>query len=1060
MRECVHLHVHSHYSLLDGLGKIDDLIQRALELDYKALALTDHGNLYGTIEFYKKAKKLGLKPIIGLEAYLAPRSRFDKATKVDSKIYHLTLLAKNEIGYKNLIKLTTKAWLEGFYYKPRIDKEILKEHSEGLICLSGCPSGEISKTVLSGNYDLAKKKIFEYLDIFGKDNFYLEVNYHHNIEDSKKIKEALKKFSEETKVPLVASYDVHYLKPEDNHAHDIFLAIQTGKDIDEEERLTMRIDDFSLIDKQKFNEIFKDLPSALDKTVEIAEKCDLEIELGKPKMPKFPLPYGETEISYLKKLCLKGIQNRGLNYQEVQERLDYELKIIEQTKFAGYFLVVWDIVKFAKENNLIVGPGRGSVSGSLVAYLLKITEINPLKYGLLFERFLTPDRIEFPDIDLDFSDVKREKIFDHLKEKYGKNHVAQIITFGKMAARAAVRDVGRALGCSFSFVDRLARLIPANLSLSEAENLVDVKKIVDENHKYKEILETAKKIEGTIRHASVHACGLVIAPDALTNYIPLQFAPGEEKTIITQYDMYSINELGLLKMDILGLRTLSIIEDAQKLIHERHQKNIQFDSEFNDKNVYEFLKKGKTIGLFQLEGRGMTEYLKKIKPERLEDLVSLIALYRPGPMELLPSFIRRKFGKEEITYLHPKLESILKETYGIMVYQEQLMQMAQELAGYTPTEADVLRKAVGKKIKSLLESELGRLKEKMVKNGIAKDVAEKIANLIEPFARYGFNKSHAVAYAITGYYTAYLKTYYPLEFLTACLIHEAKDIDRVKIYLKDLKEQGFKVLPPDINESNLYFTIVNDNEVRFGLGSIKNIGGQLIKFIEEDRNQNGPYQSLADFLKRVQHKDLNKKSLESLIKAGAFDRFYPREVLVSNLDYLLGYSQKTKNFNHTRSLFGANSDLYLKSSQPVSSLDILKWERELLGVYLSGHPFESFAPFLKTKIKEISEIMKFEEGRKISLAGVLNEFKRALTKNKEAFAYLEIEDLTNKIEVMLFPKVYEKYFEILKEGRVYYLVGEVQKRENRNIVIADLIIDITDNGKIRSAQNNKLVTKN
>ncbi len=1048
MRDFVHLHVHSHYSLLDGLCKIDELIKRALELNYSALALTDHGNLYGAIEFYTKAKKAGLKPIIGVETYLAPRSRFDKTTKIDSKNFHLTLLAQNEKGYRNLLYLVTKAWLEGFYYKPRIDKELLKECSQGLICLSGCPQGEIPKLLLGGNFDLAKKKVYEYLDIFGRDNFYLEVNYHPKIEDGVKLKSALIKLSEETKVPLVATYDVHYLKSDDVKVHDIFLAIQTGKDVDEEERLTMKIDDFSLVDKVKINELYQDIPQALDMTVEIAEKCNLEIELQKTKMPRFNLPAGETEMSYLRKLCLQGIRERKLNEDEIKNRLDYELKVIEQTNFAGYFLVVQDIVNFAKANKIMVGPGRGSVVGSLVAYLLKITEINPLKYGLLFERFLTPDRIEFPDIDLDFSDIKREKIFNYLKEKYGQDHVAQIITFGKMAARAAVRDVGRALGFSFSFVDRLARLIPADLDLNKAEDLADVKKILQEKEEYRQIIKAAKKLEGTIRHASVHACGLVITPEPLVNYLPLQFAPGDQRTIITQYDMYSVEKLGLLKMDILGIRTLSIIEDAQRLIEENHQQQINFDPDFQDKEVYKFLREGKTVGIFQLEGRGITEYLKKLKPEKFEDLASLIAFYRPGPIELLPSFLRRKFGKEEITYLHPKLEPILKETYGIMVYQEQLMKMAQELAGYSPTEADILRKAVGKKIKSLVDGETQKLKERMIKNAISKEIAEKIVSLVEPFARYGFNKSHAIAYAAVAYYTAYLKTYYPLEFLTACLIHEGKDLDRVKVYLRDFKDYGFVVLPPDINESNFHFTITAEKKVRFGLGSIKNVGRPLVEFIEKERKNNGPYQSLADFLRRVQHKDLNKKSLESLIKAGAFDRFYRREILISNLDYLLEYSQKTKNLQHSKSLFVSNNDLYLKPATSFNPLEILKWERELLGIYLSGHPYEKFAPLLKNKVKNISEILKFEEGRKVSLAGVANEIKRVFTKNKEPFAYLEIEDLTNKIEVMVFPKVYEKYFEILKEGRIYYLVGTVQQRDNRNLVVADLIIDLTENKKI------------
>jgi DNA polymerase-3 subunit alpha len=1039
----VHLHTHSHYSLLDGFSKIDDLIKRASELDFPALALTDHGTLSGAIEFYKKAKKAGIKPIIGSEVYLAPRTRFDKIAKIDSKSYHLTLLTKDEKGYKNLIKLVTKGWLEGFYYKPRIDKEILREYSEGFICLSGCPSSEISKALLSQNYDLAKKLAFEYLDIFGQGNFYIEIDYHPKIEDSKKLKNLLIKLAEETKIPLVVTYDSHYPNPEDASVHDVFLAIQTGKDIDEGERLTMRQDDFSLADYETIFNLHKDIPEGIKNTLEIAEKCSLEMELGKLKLPKYPLPEGENEIGYLRKLAEKGISKRNLNFEEINDRFDYELKIIEKTGFAGYFLIVQDIVNFAKENNLMVGPGRGSVGGSLIAYLLGITEINPLRYGLLFERFLNPERYEPPDIDIDFSDVKRDLVFDYVKRKFGQDRFAQIITFGKMAARAAIRDAGRALGFSFSFVDRLARLIPANLSLQEAEELNDVQKILKENKDYQRIINAAKRLEGTIRHASVHACGTVIAPGPILDYLPLQFAPGEEKIIISQYDMYSVQEIGLLKMDFLGLRNLSIIETSKNLILQRRGKKIVFDDKFDDHNTFELLRQGKTIGVFQLEGKGMTEYVKRLKPEKLEDIAVLLALYRPGPMELIPSFIRRKFSKEEINYLHPKLEPILKETYGIMVYQEQLMKMAQELAGYSPIEADVLRKAVGKKIKSLLDEEIKKLTEKMINHKVNKEIAQKIAKLVEPFARYGFNKSHAVAYAILSYYTAYLKSHFPPEFLTSCLIHEGKDIEKVKIYLQDLKNYGLQILPPDINESNFYFTIVDERTIRFGLSSIKNIGGPLIEFIEEERKRNGPFLSLADFLRRARHKDLNKKSLESLIKAGAFDRFTQRCTLISNLDYLLDYAQKTKNFNNSFSLFGSsNNDLYLKPGKEIDELEILKWEKELLGIYLSGHPYKKYSSKFNGKTKNIKEVLKMEEGMKISLAGVLNEIKRTISKNKEPFAYLEIEDLTNKIEVMLFPKVYENYFEILKEGKIYFLVGTLQKRDNKNILLADLITEV------------------
>jgi DNA polymerase-3 subunit alpha len=1040
----VHLHTHSHYSLLDGLAKIDDLLLKAKELNFDALALTDHGNLYGAIEFYKKAKKSGIKPIIGCEVYLAPRSRFDKTSKIDSKNYHLTVLCKDNTGYQNLIKLISNAWLEGFYYKPRIDKDLLKKNSQGLIALSGCPSGEIPRALLANNYDLAKKLAFEYLDIFGSENFYLEVDYHPHIEDSQRLKSALIKLSQETKIPLVVTYDVHYVNKDDAAIHDVFLAIQTGKDLDEGERLTMKQDDFSLASVDEILKLNSDIPEAIERTVEIAEKCNLEISLNKLQLPQYPLPSGyDREMDYLKKLCQEGLKFRNLDTPEANERLQNELEIIEQTNFAGYFLIVQDIVNFAKNNNLMVGPGRGSAGGSLVSYLLRITEINPLKYGLLFERFLNPHRYEFPDIDIDFSDVSRNLIFNYIKTKFGQDRFAQIITFGKMASRAAVRDAGRALGFSFSFVDRLAKLIPANLSLTEVEKLTDVKKVLKENSDYQKIIAAAKRLEGTIRHASVHACGAIITPGSITNYVPLQFAPGEEKVIVSQYDMYSVNELGLLKMDFLGLRTLSVIETAQKLIYQHHKQEIKFNDEFNDLKTYDLLKQGKTVGIFQLESKGMTEYLKKMKPEKIEDISNLIALFRPGPIELIPSFLRRKFGKEQITYLHPKLEPILKDTYGIMVFQEQLMKLAQVLAGYTPYEADILRKAVGKKIKSLLDEEIDKLVKRMIENGIKKEIAQKIGELIKPFARYGFNKSHSVAYAILGYYTAYLKAHFPIEFLTACLIRESKDIDRVKVYLRDIKNYGFQILPPDINESNFYFTIVNDTTIRFGLGSVKNVGKPLIEFIEEERKNNGPFLNLLDFLKRVKHKDLNKKSLESLIKVGAFDRFYPRDVLINNLDYLLDYSQKAKNFNEQKSLFSSNgNDLYLKPGKAIDKSEILKWEKELLGIYLSGHPFSKFSKRINGKIKAISEVLKMDNGLKVSLAGVLNEMKRSLTKNKEPFAYLEIEDLNDKIDVMLFPKVYENYFENLKEGNVYFIIGTIDKRDSKNIVIADLIKEI------------------
>jgi len=1037
------------------------LLQRTKELGYSALALTDHGNLYGTIEFYKKAKSLGIKPLIGAELYLAKRTRFDRTPKIDSKSYHLTVLTENEKGYKNLIKLVSKAYLEGFYYKPRVDKELLREYHEGLIVLSGCPNGEIPRLILEGNYDLAKKKVFEYLEIFGKDNFFIEINYHPNLEDVKKLKKALIDLAKETNLKTVATYDVHYVYPEDKEIHDIFLAIQQGKDVEEEDRLSMKADDFSLADEKRIYELYGDIEEAILNTLEIAERINLEIELGKHKYPVFPLPPGMTENEYLRKLTYEGLKKRGLeNNPKARERMNYELDVIEKTGFSGYFLIIQDVVNYAKKEKILVGPGRGSAAGSLVSYLLGITEINPLKYDLLFERFLNPERVEAPDIDVDVSDIKRDLIFEYLKKKYGENSFAQIITFGKMASRAAVRDIGRALGFSFSFVDKLARLIPPNMSLSEVESLSDVQKVFKEEPKYKSILEYAKRVEKVVRHVSVHASGVVIAPGDILEILPLQFAPQEVSRIITQYDMNAISDLGLLKMDFLGLRTLSIIEDTLRIIKERHVKEIDFknlnEDNFEDE-VREIYSQGKTIGVFQVEGKGMTEALKQIKPKNLEELSAVLALYRPGPVKLISDYVKRKYGKEPVEYLHPLLEPILSVTYGILVYQEQLMKIATDLAGFTLSEADVLRKAVGKKKVDILQSLKTKLIEGMIKRGISENLAQKIWDWIEPFGQYGFNKSHSISYAYVSYLAAYLKANYPLEFINACLIHEGHDVERIYVYLEEAKKYGFKVLPPDINESDFYFKIVSNETIRFGLGSIKNVGRPLVEAILEERKINGSFKSLIDFFSRVKHKDLNKKSIESLIKAGAFDRFAQREVLISNLDKILNYSNKIKNFVLGKSLFGnKNSDLFFPTFTSLSKIEIYRYEKELLGIYLSGHPFEDFEKFLGGRVKKIRDILNANENLKISLAGVLNKFERKINKDKKPFAYLEIEDLSGRIEVFLPPEIYTNYFEILKEGDIYFIIGETRKKD-KIYVLADIIQNITDLKKIKNLKSSILI---
>ena len=1038
----VHLHVHTHYSLLDGMCKINELVKKAKELGYEALAITDHGNMYGVIEFYKECKKNGIKPIIGVEAYLAPRTIYDKTYKIDSKNYHITLLAKDYQGYLNLIKLITIANLEGFYYKPRIDRNLLKEHGSGLICLSGCLASEISRSILNNGLESAEKLVYEYIDIFGKENFYLEIGWHPGIEESRKVFKPLIELSKKTKVKLVATQDVHYINKEDRDIHDVFLAIQTGKDIDEKERLTMKEDFFHLTSIEEMLDNFKEIPSAIENTLEVAEKCNLEIELNKIKMPVYEVPEGLTADEYLRKLCYEGLKKRNLeNDNKARERLEYELSIIKQTGFASYFLIVQDFVNWAKNNGIKVGPGRGSAAGSLVSYLLRITEVNPLKYNLIFERFLTPERISFPDIDVDFSDIRRDEVIDYLAKKYGQDKVAQIITFGKIASRAAIRDTGRAIGLPYSLCDKIAKLIPQGMDLESALEIPDLIDLYNRNKDVQRLIDISKKIEGTVRHASVHASGVVVTPTKLTDFMPVQYAP-QEKRIITQYDMYSIEDLGLLKLDLLGLRTLSEIETTIELVKQRKGINIHLDYEnLDDPKTYKIYQEGKTVGIFQVEGKGMTEYLKKLKPTNINDINAMIALYRPGPVEYIPSYIKRKFGLEPITYLHPKLEPILKETYGIAIYQEQLMQIAQALAGFTLSEADVLRKAIGKKIASLLEEQKTKMIEGMIKNGIDQKTAEKIWAWYEPFARYGFNKSHSVSYALISYQTAFLKAYHTIEFLTALFIHEGNDTERIKELVEEAKRCGIKILPPDINESRETFTIVDDYTIRFGLSSIKNVGSKLIEDIIAERDKNGPFISIANFLRRVKSKDFNKRSLEALIKAGVFDSLEDRGVLYYNLDYLLEFASKQKSFVYTGAkLFsGQSEEIIFKRQGKVDIFEKLRWEKELLGIYVSNHPIKLIK---NNNFMKIKDIKKYKDEMKVKIIGVINKIKRVITKNNEVLLYVEVEDHTDNIEILVLPEIYNSMPIIWEEGKIISVIGTYNpiKREDR--VVAERISEI------------------
>lgn len=1037
----VHLHVHTHYSLLDGLSKIDDLVSRAQELGFDSLAITDHGNLYGAIEFYKKCLKNNLKPIIGVEAYLAPRRIEDKVPKIDSRSYHLILLAKNYQGYQNLVKLITIAHLQGFYYKPRIDKNLLKEYNEGIICLSGCLAGEIARTLLNDGLEKAKEKVYEYLDIFGKENFYLEIGNHPGLIESRKVFKMLVDLSKLTGVKLVATQDSHYLYKNEKDIHDVFLAVQTGKDIEEEDRLTMKEDYFHLTSFQEMFELFKEIPEALNNTLEVAEKCNLKIELGKVKPPVFELEERLSPYDYLQKLCTEKLEKLNVKDKSAyKERLNYELSVIKEAGFSSYFLIVQDFVNWAKKQNIKVGPGRGSAAGSLVSYLLGITEVDPLKYNLLFERFLTPERISFPDIDVDFSDIRRDEVIEYLANKYGKDKVAQIITFGKMGARAAVRDAGRALKLPYAFCDKIAKLITSEMTIELALEVPEIYKLYRENEKVKLLFDVAQKLEGTVRHASVHASGVVVAPMSLTNFTPLQYAP-QDKKIITQYDMYSIEDLGLLKLDLLGLRTLSEIETTINLVKQRRGIEVKLDYEnLNDEKAYQIYAQGKTVGVFQVEGKGITEWFKRLKPTNIEDINAMIALYRPGPVELIPSYIKRKFGQEKIEYLHPKLELILKETYGIAIYQEQLMKIAQVLAGFSLSEADVLRKAIGKKISRLLEEQKNKMIDGMVKSGINKETAEKIWSWYEPFASYGFNKSHSVAYALISYQTAYLKAYYPIEFLTALFIHEGNDVERIKELFDEAKRWNIKILPPDINESRENFTIVDDHTIRFGLASVKNVGRKLVEDIIEERDKNGPFTSIANFIRRVRSKDLNKKSLEALVKSGALDCLEDRGILYYNLDYLVEFALRQKSFVYSGSrLFGGSENLFLKKYDTISDFEKLRWEKELLGVYISGHPLK----LLKINgYMKIPDIKKYKDQVKVKIIGVINSLKRVLTKTNQTMLFIELEDITDSVEVIITPEVYEKSNILWEEGKIIAVIGDYGNPKRPESIFAEIIKEI------------------
>lgn len=1071
-----HLHVHSHYSLLDGLAKIDDLIAKTKELGMDSLALTDHGALYGAVEFFQKAKKAGIKPIIGCEIYVASGSMNNKTSASDNKRYHLTVLVKNKVGYKNLVQLITKAHLEGFYYKPRVDKNLLRQHADGLIGLSGCRNSEISHFLTINKFENAAAAALEYQNIFGKGNFFIEIQPHFypalqlkgGVTDNKNPDIFLKTadFAEKLEIPLAATNDVHYISKEDEDYHDVLLAIGTGNKISDTNRLSVKGSNLSLKSAEEMVEFFKDFPEAIENTGRISDAVDFDFELGTLKFPHFDLPEGITAEKYLEDLSLKGFRERyGYNSpaespKELADRFWFELNIIQKTGFASYILIVWDIVNFAKSRGIAVGPGRGSAAGSLISYLIGITNIDPIKYALLFERFLNPDRIAPPDIDLDFADHRRGEVLEYISKKYGREHVAQVITFGTMTARAAIRDVGRALGFGYNFCDKIAKLIPFNPTQGmktgwlekSLENIAELKQATDTDPQARQLIQTAKKLEGVARHASTHACSIVITKNPITDYMPTQWAAksvgkkGEEQALVTQYEMRSVDALGLLRMDILGLRNLTIIEKTLNLVEKNYGEKLDiYNIPLDDHEVFELLQHADTTGVFQLESNGMRRYLKELKPTELEDIIVMVAAFRPGPMEFIPTYIARKNGKEKVTYLHPGLEPILKSTHGVAIYQEQVLRIANQLAGFTLSEADILRKAVGKKIKKLLDEQSEKFINGLINNGINNATAEKIWHFIEPFARYGFNRSHAACYALIAYQTAYLKTKYPAEFMTSLLNAESFDLDRVAVIINEAKKMEMETLPPSVNESLEDFTLIKSGDgikIRFGLSAIKNLSANAVESIIKDREIRGAFSGISDFIERVPAKDLNKKSLEALIKCGALDAFEERKKLLVNIEGLLRYSKDLgkKNNSSQIGLFDSYSNLAplkLISAEPAIKREKLAWEKELLGLYTSEHPTSEYKELMEKKSLLIQKIKPSLIGQKIAIGGLISGVQKHVTKNGRLMLFTKLEDWANKIEVVVFPDLLEKNPEIWVEDKMLMVFGRVDNYGGNLKIICD-----------------------
>ena len=1054
-----HLHVHTEYSLLDGSNKIKECVSRVKELGMNSVAITDHGVMFGVIDFYRAAKAVGIKPILGCEVYVAPGSRFDKeaAGSGEERYYHLVLLAENDLGYHNLMKIVSRGFTEGYYYKPRVDLEVLKEFHEGIIALSACLAGEVQRNILRGMYSEGKEAALRYQKIFGEGNFFLELQ-DHGMQEQKMVNQSLLRMSQETGIELVATNDIHYTYAEDEKPHDMLLCIQTGKKLSDENRMRYEGGQYYIKSEEEMRTLFPYALQALENTQKIADRCNVEIEFGVTKLPKYDVPEGYTSWEYLQHLCYQGLKKRYPSGDEaLKNRLEYELSVIKSMGYVDYFLIVWDFIKYAKDHGIMVGPGRGSAAGSIVAYCLEITSIDPIKYQLLFERFLNPERVSMPDIDVDFCFERRQEVIDYVVEKYGSDRVVQIVTFGTMAAKGVIRDVGRVMDLPYAFVDSIAKMIPKelNITLDRALSMnPELKKLYQEDDQVHELIDMSKRLEGLPRHTSMHAAGVVISQKSVDEYVPLSL--GSDGSVVAQFTMTTLEELGLLKMDFLGLRTLTVIQDAARLASESAGERIDINQiDYDDKRVLESIGTGKTDGIFQLESGGMKSFMKELKPQNLEDIIAGISLYRPGPMDFIPQYIKGKNHPETITYDCPQLEPILAPTYGCIVYQEQVMQIVRDLAGYTLGRSDLLRRAMSKKKGEVMERErknfvYGNPEEGVpgcIANGIDEKTANKIYDEMIDFAKYAFNKSHAAAYAVVSYQTAWLKYYYPVEFMAALMTSVIDNPGKVSEYIYTCRQLGIEILPPDINKGEGSFSVDNGN-IRYGLAAIKSIGRPVIDAIIAERNARGEFKNLKDFIERLSGKEVNKRTIESFIKSGAFDSLggTRKQFMVIYVKILDQVNQERK-YSMTGQLSlldmvddDQKAEFYIPLP-PVGEYEKetkLAFEKEVLGIYLSGHPMEEYEEKWKKNITrttldfqldEETGRTKVHDGAREIVGGIITSKTIKYTKNNQTMAFITLEDLAGSVEVVIFPKVYEKNQQYLNEESKVFVKGRVSEED-------------------------------